>query len=116
MSQSSIEAGLPDRVMEVRERAATVRRETIRLVGIAKSGHYSSVFSCAEILAALYSGVMRIAEDPEWPERDLRVTAIDAHTGRFRVFSREDDVPLLYAVAASCAVPGVYPPITNSRD
>jgi transketolase len=71
--QSSIEPGMPDRVIEVRERAAMVRRETIRLVGIAKSGHYSSVFSCAEILAALYSGVMRIAEDPEWPERDRLV-------------------------------------------
>jgi transketolase len=59
-----------DRVQEVRDRAALVRRETIRLVGIAKSGHYSSVFSCAEILGALYSGVMRIAEDPDWPERD----------------------------------------------
>ncbi len=59
-----------DRAQEVRDRAALVRRETIRLVGIAKSGHYSSVFSCAEIMAALYSGVMRIAEDPEWPERD----------------------------------------------
>jgi transketolase len=58
------------RVQEVRDRAALVRRETIRLVGIAKSGHYSSVFSCAELIAALYSGVMRIAEDPEWPERD----------------------------------------------
>lgn len=60
----------PERVEEVRERAALVRRETIRLIGIAKSGHYTSVFSCAEILAALYSGVMRIAEDPEWAERD----------------------------------------------
>ena len=59
-----------DRVQEVRDRAATVRRETIRLVGIAGSGHYSSVFSCAEILGALYSGVMRLAEDPDWPERD----------------------------------------------
>jgi transketolase len=59
-----------ERVREVRERAATVRRETVRLVGIAGSGHYSSVFSCAEIMGALYSGVMRIAEDPEWPERD----------------------------------------------
>jgi transketolase len=68
--QSSIEPDHQDRVDEVRERAALVRRETIRLVEIAKSGHYSSVFSCAEILGALYSGVMRIAEDPEWPERD----------------------------------------------
>jgi transketolase len=55
---------------EVRERAAMIRRETIRLVGIAKSGHYTSVFSCAEILAALYSGVMRLGDDPGWPERD----------------------------------------------
>jgi transketolase len=68
--QSSIEPDHQDRVDEVRERAALVRRETIRLVEIAKSGHYSSVFSCAEILGALYSGLMRIAEDPEWPERD----------------------------------------------
>jgi transketolase len=60
----------PERVQEVRDRAALVRRETIRLVGIAGSGHYSSVFSCAELMGALYSGVMRIAEDPDWPERD----------------------------------------------
>jgi transketolase len=59
-----------ERAERVKELAATVRRETIRLVGIAGSGHYTSVFSCAEILAALYSGVMRIAEDPEWAERD----------------------------------------------
>src|SRR3978361_1166828 len=68
--QRSTEPVLPDCVDEVRERAALVRRETIRLVEIAKSGNSSSVFSCAEILGALYSGVMRIAEDPEWPERD----------------------------------------------
>jgi transketolase len=67
---SQLDLDRTDQVQEVRDRAALVRRETIRLVGIAKSGHYSSVFSCAEILGALYSGVMRIAEDPEWPERD----------------------------------------------
>jgi transketolase len=67
---TELDEGRSAQVQEVRDRAATVRRETIRLVGIAKSGHYSSVFSCAEIMAALYSGVMRIAEDPEWPERD----------------------------------------------
>src|ERR1700759_4888348 len=59
-----------EQVQEVRDRAALVRRETIRLIEIAGNGHYSSVFSCAELMGALYSGVMRIAEDPEWPERD----------------------------------------------
>lgn len=57
-------------VEEIESRAAMIRRETIRLIGIAKSGHYTSVYSAAEILATLYSGVMRIGEDPDWPQRD----------------------------------------------
>ncbi|SHN88981.1 NTE family protein [Geodermatophilus obscurus] len=48
----------------------------------------------------------------DWPDRDLRVTAVDAETGEFRVLDRTSGVPLLQAVAASCAVPGVYPPVT----
>jgi len=48
----------------------------------------------------------------EWPERDLLITAVDAETGEFRAFDRDDDVPLVLAVAASCAVPGVWPPVT----
>jgi NTE family protein len=47
-----------------------------------------------------------------WPERALVLTAIDAETGEFRTFDRSSGVPLLQAVAASCAVPGVYPPVT----
>jgi NTE family protein len=48
----------------------------------------------------------------EWAERDLVLTAVDAETGEFRTFDRTSGVPLLQAVAASCAVPGVYPPVT----
>jgi NTE family protein len=48
---------------------------------------------------------------PQWPQRDLRVTAVDAATGEFRVMAKHDGVALLDAVAASCAVPGVYPPV-----
>lgn len=47
-----------------------------------------------------------------WPERALRVAAVDAHSGGFRAFGRDDGVPLVHAVAASCAVPGVWPPVT----
>jgi NTE family protein len=42
----------------------------------------------------------------EWPERALRITAVDAHTGEFVVFDRDAGAPLVEAVAASCAVPG----------
>ncbi|MGY1618212.1 patatin-like phospholipase family protein [Geodermatophilus sp. SYSU D00691] len=48
----------------------------------------------------------------EWPERRLVVTAVDALTGEFRPLDRDSGVPLPRAVAASCAVPGVYPPVT----
>jgi NTE family protein len=48
----------------------------------------------------------------EWPERPLVVTAVEASTGEFTPFDRDSGVPLLQAVAASCAVPGVYPPVT----
>ncbi|HEY8663916.1 MAG TPA: patatin-like phospholipase family protein, partial [Propionibacteriaceae bacterium] len=48
----------------------------------------------------------------EWPERPIQVTAVNARTGEFRVFTREDGVALVDAVAASCAVPGVWPPVS----
>jgi transketolase len=60
-------------VEEIQARAAMIRRETIRLIEVAKSGHYTSVYSAAEILATLYSGVMRISEDPAWAQRDRLV-------------------------------------------
>lgn len=48
----------------------------------------------------------------EWPVRALRITAIDAESGEFVAFDRDAGVPLVRAVAASCAVPGVWPPVT----
>jgi NTE family protein len=47
-----------------------------------------------------------------WPERVLRITAIDIATGELVVFDRESGVGLVDAVAASCAVPGAWPPVT----
>ncbi|WP_395484189.1 patatin-like phospholipase family protein [Streptomyces sp. KHY 26] len=47
-----------------------------------------------------------------WPERALKVVAVDAESGDTRIFDRDSGVPLVDAVAASCAVPGVWPPVT----
>ncbi len=47
-----------------------------------------------------------------WPDRVLHITAIDAHTGELVVFDRDSGVDLIDAVAASCAVPGAWPPVT----
>jgi NTE family protein len=48
----------------------------------------------------------------EWPDRALRLTAIDVDTGELVVFDRRSNVDLVDAVAASCAVPGAWPPVT----
>ncbi len=48
----------------------------------------------------------------EWPQRTLRVTAIDIETGELVVLDANSGVALVDAVAASCAVPGAWPPVT----
>ena len=48
----------------------------------------------------------------EWPQRPLKVTAVDATSGEFTVFTRDSGVDLVDAVGASCAVPLVWPPVT----
>lgn len=65
------EAPTQGEVAMLREKARHIRLETIRLIEIAKVGHYSSVFSCAEIFASLYYDVMRLRPgEPHWPDRD----------------------------------------------
>lgn len=48
----------------------------------------------------------------DWPSARLLVTAIDAERGTLLTFDQHAGVPLVDAVAASCAVPGVWPPVT----
>lgn len=47
----------------------------------------------------------------DWPDRALRITAIDTASGELVVFDRASGVDLVDAVAASCAVPGAWPPV-----
>ena len=52
----------------------------------------------------------------DWPERRLLVTAVDTKDGSFVVWDRTSGVALPLAVASSCAVPWIYPPVTiNGR-
>ncbi len=49
---------------------------------------------------------------PEWPERPMIVTAIDAHTGELATFDRDSGVELVDAVTASTALPGLVPTVS----
>jgi NTE family protein len=48
----------------------------------------------------------------DWPnEPRLIITAIDTGTGDLAAWDADSGVPLAAAVAASCALPGVFPPV-----
>ncbi len=51
-----------------------------------------------------------------WPVRRFACTAVDAVSGKFIVWDNDSAVPLVRAIASSCAVPGIASPITiNGR-
>jgi NTE family protein len=50
--------------------------------------------------------------DNAWPDRNYACTAVDAQSGEFVVWNKEAGVGVVRAVASSCSVPGVFPPIT----
>jgi NTE family protein len=50
--------------------------------------------------------------DGSWPDRELLVTAVACSTGRRVVWSSSSGVDLRPAVASSCSVPGLFPPVT----
>ena len=47
----------------------------------------------------------------DWPARRLLITAVDVASGRFAAFDGASGATLIEAVSASCAVPGVWPPV-----
>ncbi|MBR0140476.1 MAG: transketolase [Firmicutes bacterium] len=74
---------------DLREVAAQVRRDIIKEVYWAQSGHPGGSLSCADILTALYFGVMNIdPKDPKAPGRDRLI------------MSKGHPTPALYAVMA----------------
>jgi NTE family protein len=57
-----------------------------------------------------------LASSGAWPERPYACTAVDAVDGSFILWDKAAGAPLNRAVASSCSVPGIYPPITiNGR-
>jgi NTE family protein len=69
----------------------------------------------AEFIASFGRSFAELAEDA-WPERGFACTAVDAETGGFQFWTKTSGVGVTHAVASSCSVPGVYPPVTlNGR-
>lgn len=58
------------------------------------------------------AAIMTRVPHDEWPATPLRIPAVAAETGEVKVFDKSSGVSLIEAVAASCAVPIVWPPMT----
>lgn len=58
-----------------------------------------------------YLRMFKNMADVEWPEH-FSCTAVDAESGVFQVWDKSAGADLPEALASSCAVPTVYPPVT----
>jgi transketolase len=67
----TLERARPVTAAQLSWRADWIRRRTVELIEQAGLGHYTSTFSCAEIIATLYYRTLRLRPgEPGWPDRD----------------------------------------------
>lgn len=89
MSVNKVSLSRAEVVSRVEDMALTMRRDIVKMINIAGSGHPGGSLSAADIVAALYFGAMRHdPARPDWPLRD-----------RF-VLSKGHAAPVLYAALA----------------
>ncbi len=80
--------------VEVRARA--IRARIVRMAHAGKTPHVASALSCADVVAALYFGVLRIdpavpedeGRDRSHPQQRARVHGAVCGAGRARILSR----------------------------
>jgi NTE family protein len=69
-----------------------------------------------EMFVALVGQLFDELVHDKWPQRNYACTAVDALSGEFVVWNKEAGAGIKRAVASSCSVPGLFPPITiNGR-
>jgi transketolase len=84
----------PD-ISKLKAKAVGLRKDILKMLNIAGSGHTGGSLSLVEILTALYYGEMRHdPKNPQWKERDRLI------------LSKGHGCPALYAVLADC---GYFP-------
>ena len=69
-----------------------------------------------EMFIAILGHIFNELVDDRWPDRNFACTAVDTLSGEFVVWNREAGASIKRAIASSCSVPGILPPITiNGR-
>jgi NTE family protein len=78
--------------------------ETVRAIG------HAALAARTSSARVIRSGVGMMIGTRRWPSPALHITCVDAYTGERCVVTRDANVPVANAVAASCAIPGASPP------
>lgn len=109
-TSAEVDPGVGDDLNElflaaITERNTTTEQKLQRIGAVALAAQTVPIAVRRNIIAA------RLPSH-QWPDRELRITAIDTATGKLAVFDRTSGVELIDAVAASCAVPGAWPAVT----
>ena len=69
-----------------------------------------------EMFIAVLGYIFNEFVDDRWPDRNFACTAVDALSGEFVVWDKDAGASIKRAIASSCSVPGLFPPITiNGR-
>lgn len=98
--------GLADQFVEVMLTPGQTVPEMLRRIGVIAA-------EAATVAPAVRRAVIeQRLPSHDWPDRDLRISAIDIDTGELVTLDGDSGVSLVDAVAASCAVPGVWPVVT----
>ena len=61
--------------------------------------------------AAFVAGFETMLGSNEWPQVDFRPTTVQTESGQTTLWDKTSGIGLAAAVATSCAVPGVFPPV-----
>jgi NTE family protein len=104
-------AGL-QRMMAATARAAASPQPELELQGVGQMA--LAAMTCSEE-ESLSRNTFAPVTGRQWP-RNFWATSVSAGTGRFQVWTAASGVPLERAVAASSALPNVWPPITIGDD
>ena len=57
------------------------------------------------------AGFQTMLGNDEWPDVDFRPTTVETESGRTTLLDKSSGIGFAAAVASSCAVPGVFPPV-----
>ena len=126
---AQVTSGVPMAELYERQRAG-VPYEISRSMGVGKLLRFigAQLFASSPEAGAARIGKLALAGNAEWatarrevietrlprhdwPASDLRLVVVDATSGAARVITRADGLPLVDVVAASCAIPMVWPPV-----